>query len=265
MQRMPFFISVMAVVCFCPVAGAAAGAPPAELGSLTAAYSGRGGCLVVSDCASGAISGADRPQAGHCLPPCSTFKIWNTLIGLETGLLNAAGDPFWKWDGITREYNFWNQDLTLGEAFRVSCVPAYQRLARRIGMPRMRHWIDRIGYGDRNLSAGIDAFWLPRPGRRTLLISPLEQVRLLSDLALGRVPFAKRNLRIMRGIMTVVKTAQGTVYGKTGSGTGLGWFVGYLETATRRIAFAGIVQGAGLGGADARKAVEEAFRKCGLL
>lgn len=253
-------------------AARAGGGRPAVLRALTAAYSGRGGCLVVSECASGAISGADRPQAGQRLPPCSTFKIWNTLIGLETGLLAAAADPFWKWDGITREYPAWNRNLTLGEAFRVSCVPAYQRLARRIGMPRMRHWIDRIGYGDRNLSAGIDAFWLPRPGRRTLRISPLEQVRLLCDLALGRVPFAERNLTTLRGIMTTVKTAKGTVYGKTGSGIlqdgggpGLGWFVGYLETATSRIAFAGIVQGAGLGGADARRAVEEAFRTCKLL
>ncbi len=92
MQRMPFFFSVMVAVCLYSVACVATGAPSAALGALTPAYAGRGGCLVVSDCASGAISGADQPLAGRRLPPCSTFKIWNTLIGLETGLLAAAGD-----------------------------------------------------------------------------------------------------------------------------------------------------------------------------
>ena len=62
----------------------------------------------------------------------------------------------------------------------MSCVPAFQALAHRIGPQTMQRWLDRLGYGDRDLSAGIDVFWLPAPGRKTLLISPYESVDLVA-------------------------------------------------------------------------------------
>lgn len=48
-------------------------------------------------------------------------------------------------------------------------MPAFQDLARQIGAERMQIWIDRIGFGDRNTSAGVDVFWLPAKGRSNVM------------------------------------------------------------------------------------------------
>jgi beta-lactamase class D len=119
----------------------------------------------------------------------STFKIWNTLIGLENGIISSAEDAFYKWDGETRSIPEWNKDLTLKEAFQGSCVPAFQNLARKIGPQRMRLWIEKIDYGDHNISSGVDVFWLPAIGRKSLLISPEEQAKLIYRLVLGKLFF----------------------------------------------------------------------------
>jgi len=111
-------------------------------------------------------------------PPCSTFKIWNALIGLEYGIITSPDEKFYTWDGVTRSIPDWNKNLILREAFKVSCVPAFQNLARKIGNKSMQKWIDSINYGDRDISSGIDDFWLPRKDKKSILISAKEQVKL---------------------------------------------------------------------------------------
>lgn len=235
------------------------------------AFGSRKGALVLVDCDSGKAGRFGPEICKKRLAPCSTFKIWNTLIGLETGVLATADAPFYKWDGKKRMIPDWNQDLTLKEAFRVSCVPAYQELARKIGTERMKAWIERIGYGDRNISSGPDVFWLPDPGRKTLLISPEEQAQLMAGLAEGKAPFSKKSRAVLREVMTAKKTDRGTLYGKTGSGldesgkSGLGWFVGYVESGGKKYAFASVLTEKGAMGKDARALVEKIFEELKML
>lgn len=227
------------------------------------AFGGRDGAFVLVDCATGETTRSDAAACMEKIAPCSTFKIWNTAIGLEIGEAPGPDDPFWKWDGKKREIELWNHDQTLRSAFRVSCLPAYQALARRIGLERMQAWLDKIGYGDRNTSAGIDEFWLPDSGRQPLLISPDEQVALLRRLVNGEVPFSAKTQTVLKDIMLVKKTERGTLYGKTGSGQDAkagrdwGWFVGYVQTASgKTYAFACLVKGKNAWSKDARAAVE---------
>ena len=135
---------------------------------VNSAFAGRRGAFVLIDCSSGASSDFRPEASSEKLAPCSTFKIWNTLIGLESGILSTAEEAFYQWDGVIRPIPEWNRNLTLKEAFRVSCVPAFQNLARQIGPRRMQSWINQIDYGNRDLSAGIDVFWLPAKGRKTI-------------------------------------------------------------------------------------------------
>ena len=82
--------------------------------------------------------------------PASTFKIVNSLIGIETGRI-VNENMLIKWDGITRQYPnsdtavAWNKDLTMKEAFKVSAYPYFQEVARRIGKDTMQHWLDTLG------------------------------------------------------------------------------------------------------------------------
>ena len=235
------------------------------------AFGGLGGTLVVIDCSSGLTTIYQPDVAKIPLPPCSTFKIVNALIGLETGILSSPEEPFYRWDGVERSIPAWNHDLTLQEAFEASCVPAFQNLARKIGPERMQNWLDKIGYGNGDISAGIDVFWLPSKGRNTITISPAEQAKLMLRIGSGEVPFSKASLAALKKLMFIKKTERGILYGKTGSGTNddgtfvLGWFVGYTESKGKTYAFACVAQGRNVMSKNARAIAESVFAKQGLL
>lgn len=227
--------------------------------------------LVVCNRSSGEVTNTNSSRSSQSLPPCSTFKIYNTLIGLELGLLKGPDEAWYKWDGVHRDIEGWNKDLTLREAFRASAVPAFQIFAREIGPERMKGYIEKIDYGTKDTSAGIDVFWLPEEGRTSILISADEQVDLLNNLFDGKLPFSEKNIATLKDIMQVSKTDKGTLYGKTGSGTnsdgkGLGWFVGFLESKGIIYTFAcNIIGGNNPSGKVARAIVENYFKSKDLL
>ncbi|MFH0985000.1 MAG: penicillin-binding transpeptidase domain-containing protein [Candidatus Omnitrophota bacterium] len=228
--------------------------------------------FVLYDRSSGELINLDPELSARRLSPCSTFKIYNTLIGLELGLIPGPDAPWYKWDGIRRSIGGWNQDLTLREAFQVSAVPAYQILARQVGTERMRKYLEQLNYGTRDISAGIDSFWLDRQGHASLTISADEQVAILNKLLDGKLPFSDKNIAILKDVMNAVETEKGTLYGKTGSGMNadgqwaLGWFVGFLEHRGTTYVFAcNITGGEDPSGKKARAIVENIFKSQGFL
>src|SRR6185436_13431648 len=115
--------------------------------------------------------------------PASTFKIVNSLIGLQTGKI-SNDSMIIKWDGIKRPVDAWNKDLTWYDAFRVSCVPWFQELAKRIGKDTMQHWLDSLKYGAKTdtekviIKTRIDTFWLDN----SLKILPDQELGLVKQL-----------------------------------------------------------------------------------
>src|SRR5690606_43459 len=98
-----------------------------------------------------------------------------------------------KWDGIKRRVDAWNKDLTMYEAFRVSAVPYYQEVARRIGKDTMQYWLDSLKYGavtDTSLAkirSAVDTFWLDN----TIKMTPDQQLGLVKRLYFDQLPFFK--------------------------------------------------------------------------
>ncbi|HEX8461957.1 MAG TPA: penicillin-binding transpeptidase domain-containing protein [Segetibacter sp.] len=164
--------------------------------------------------------------------PASTFKIVNSLVGLETGKISDEKMVI-KWDGITRPIAEWNRDLTMAEAFKVSAVPYYQEVARRIGKDTMQHWLDTLGYGARYAKAKInkiDTFWLDN----SVKITADEQLGLVKKLYFDQLPFQKRTMRVVREVMIQEKNSNYTLAYKTGwgnreNGNRMGWIVGWIE------------------------------------
>jgi beta-lactamase class D len=161
--------------------------------------------------------------------PASTFKIVNSLIGIETGIISDEKMVI-KWDGIKRWNEDWNKDLSLQEAFRVSAVPYFQEVARRIGRDTMKKWIDSLAYGNKNISGPIDSFWL----NNHLKISPDEQLGLVKKLYFDQLPFFRRTQEIVRRLMLREENANYSLSYKTGwgdteAGHPLGWIVGWIE------------------------------------
>jgi len=170
----------------------------------------------------------DRKRAETRFLPASTFKIFNALVSLETGVITDEHETF-EWDGVERSVLAWNRDHDLASAIRVSAVWYFQELARRIGRDRMQEWIDLVGYGNRDIDGEIDSFWLTGDIR----ISPLEQVRFLERLYKGDLPFSHRSMEIVKRILINEQTPEWTLHGKTGwggdDGDQVGWYVGYVE------------------------------------
>lgn len=234
-------------------------------------FSGHAVAMVIYNRSTGDVWRSDPLLAERRLSPCSTFKIYNTLIGLETGLISGADEAWYAWDGVLRSFEGWNRDLTLREAFNVSAVPAYQILARQIGPERMEKYLDEISYGNRDISSGVDVFWLYRPGQG-ITISAYEQVLLLDRLLEGDMPFSAKMIGLLKDVMRVLETERGTLYGKTGSGMNadgkwsLGWFVGFLEHGPETYVFAcNVTEGESPSGQVARRIVEDVFKKQGFL
>ena len=180
------------------------------------------------------------------LPPCSTFKVFHALIGLDSGVLDRDdARTLMKWNGKPSSIAAWNHDQTLASAMRHSVVWYFQRVATGIGEERMQRGLDRIGYGNRDISGGLTRFWL----QSSLKISPREQVGLLRALFNGSLPFAAEDIAVVKRDITLSSGKGLRFMGKTGSGSDdadrgiIGWFVGGVETPHNRWSFAVNIQG----------------------
>lgn len=178
---------------------------------------------------------ADRFRAGHseriskALIPASTFKIFSALVALETAVVFDNSSVI-KWDGVIRNRPELNSDLTLEDAFRLSAVPHFQHLVRSIGHERMQHYIDLVGYGNRDISGGNDSFWL----EGNLRISPQQQVEFLVRLYRNDLPFRPEVMDTVKSIMGSESTENYVLRSKTGLAVllaehNVGWWVGWVE------------------------------------
>lgn len=169
--------------------------------------------------------------------PASTFKIVNSLIGLQTGVISSDSMVI-PWDGVRRFVDDWNRDLTMYEAFRVSALPYYQEVARRIGKDSMEVWLNRLQYGARTekdtirISSAIDSFWLDN----SIQVTPDQQLGLVKRLYFDQLPFFKVHQETVKRAMKMEDTPAYRLAYKTGwSGWDertqrhLGWVVGWIE------------------------------------
>lgn len=187
------------------------------------------GCFTMMNNADGKVTVYNMALDTVRFLPASTFKIANSLVGLEIGRITDERMVI-KWDGIKRRVEDWNKDLTMEQAFKVSSYPYYQEVARRIGRDTMQQWIDTLHYGNMKIGNHIDSFWLDN----SLKISPDEQLGLVKRLYFDQLPFQKRTQQIVRDVMRQEGNTLYTLSYKTGWGfdennNSIGWMVGWIE------------------------------------
>ncbi len=161
--------------------------------------------------------------------PASTFKIPNTLIALETGVVKDE-HQIMRWDGKQYSIKEWNRDHDLRSAFKYSVVPYYQEIARNVGDKRMLEFVQKFDYGNKNIEGGIDRFWL----NGKIRITPMQQLEFLKRIYEEDLPVSKRSLSILKDIMIADSTENYILRAKTGTGNRdnggyVVWYVGYLE------------------------------------
>lgn len=170
--------------------------------------------------------------------PASTFKIPNSIIALESGLVKNDSTLF-TWNGEKRGMKVWEQDLTFKQAFHFSCVPCYQDIARKIGVKRMKNYVKKLNYGNLKIdSTSIAMFWL----EGTSHINQLQQIDFLKRFYASELPISRNTETIMKRMMLIEETETYKISGKTGwsirKGNNNGWFVGYVESESNVYFFA---------------------------
>src|SRR3569832_2723052 len=186
------------------------------------------------------VIASDTMRSGEAKLPASTFKVANSLIALETGVVQDPDKDVFKWDGVVRPIEAWNKDHTMRSAIAASAVPVYQEIARRIGEARMQKFVDLLDYGNRNIGGGIDQFWLTGDMR----IDPVQQVDFLDRLRRSALPVSKRSQELVRDILPVTKAGDAVIRAKSGllgaerGEPSLGWMVGWAEKGSAHTVFA---------------------------
>ncbi|MFE3457791.1 class D beta-lactamase [Nocardiopsis aegyptia] len=197
------------------------------------ADAGLEGTFVLYDADSRVTTVVDPEQAAVRQPPASTFKIPNTLIGLQTGAV-ADVDEVLPYGGEPQPVAEWEQDMGLRDAFPLSNVPVYQELARRVGHEPMAAWVDRLDYGNREVGGPdeVDRFWLEGP----LEVSAQEQTEFLSLLARKELPVDTAHQEAVHEIALVEEAEDYRLYAKSGWGADVepspGWWVGWVESGS---------------------------------
>jgi bla regulator protein BlaR1 len=197
---------------------------------LSSYFTGYEGCFVLFDKNKNEYTVYNQPKSKKQVSPCSTFKIASSLIGLEAKVLKDENTTF-KWDGMKYPIESWNKDQTLKSAVSDSVVWYFRELASQVGEEKMQDHLNKFDYGNKDISGGLTKFWL----QSSLKISPMEQVNFLRRFYDYQLPVSKKNVDIVKEVITLSDEGGVKLSGKTGSGGSSlnkyinGWFVGYVE------------------------------------
>lgn len=152
----------------------------------------------------------------------TSFKILNTLIGVQTGKI-VNENTVMKDSSV-------DTSVTLKEAFNNSNTAFFQSLARKIGADTMKSWIDKISYGNKNITGPVDSFWM----NNHLKISPDEQLGLMSRIYFEQLPFQKYAQQMVESLMlqednTLYKLSYTTGTGIDEKNNFFAWTLGWVE------------------------------------
>ncbi|WP_297573142.1 class D beta-lactamase [uncultured Deefgea sp.] len=245
-QRAAHFAAVLAVLTFCTgltqaqtlITPQASGFEENSQIAAVFAKNQIQGSIAILDVSQQRLIGHNNERAATRFIPASTFKVASSLIGLSTKAVSSVDEVFYHYDGQPVYLASWAHDMGLREALRVSNVPAYQQLAKKIGLSAMQSDVSQLNYGNADIGQQVDQFWLKGP----LKISPIEQSQFLARLAQKQLPLPKSAQSAVREIMQLESGKGWTLFGKTGlyrdSPSDIGWFVGWLEEDGKIYSFA---------------------------
>ncbi|KON85441.1 beta-lactamase [Sporosarcina globispora] len=205
-------------------------------------FAGFDGSFVLYDKEAGQYYIHNKDQSTLRVSPNSTYKIYSALLGLETGTITDENSAV-KWNGLKYPIDSWNADQDLTSAMRNSVTWYFQNLDRQVQPDTIQAFLDRIGYGNHDMSGGIKEYWL----ESSLKISPVEQVLLLQAFYTNQFGFKEENIQTVKDAIKLEGKDGSILSGKTGTGTVNGkningWFIGYVESEQNTYFFATNIQ-----------------------
>ena len=161
--------------------------------------------------------------------PASTFKIPNSIIALEEGVVKDTNQVF-IWDGQKWPNESWNRNQTLKSAMKYSCIWVYFEIAKQVGIDKYYEYVKSFNYGNQDLAGPPTRFWLAGKFR----ISANQQIEFLKRFYNYQLQVSQRSIDIVKDLIILEKTDSYKLSGKTGGGMindndYIMWLVGYLE------------------------------------
>ena len=204
-------------------------------------------------------------HASTRVSPNSTYKIYDALLGLESGIITPEHSTF-TWNGEPYPFNSWEADQDLTSAIHNSVNWYFQAIDSQAGFEAVRTFLQTINYGNQNTGTNLNLYWTDF----SLKISPIEQVELLQDFYQNNFHFDSKNIQAVKKALLLSTTSSGSLYGKTGTGRVNGkdvngWFIGYIETANNTYYFATNIQSSsGATGSQATEITESVLSNLGI-
>ncbi len=225
--------------------------------NLSSYFSGYRGSFVLYDASADNWQIYNEDYAALRVSPDSTYKIYAALNGLESEVITPEQSSI-AWDKEIYPYEAWNADQDLDSAMQNSVNWYFQSIDEEIGKDSVKNYIQKIGYGNENVSGDLSSYWL----ESSLKISPVEQVELLTKFYNNEFQLKQENIDAVKASLLLYSSADGSFYGKTGTGRVNGqdingWFIGFIENGSHTYFFATNIQGAS--GAAGSKAAEITF------
>lgn len=226
---------ILPLVLVCAGFGCASTRPAAPEPAPVAAVS-HPGCFLLHDLGRGTTTRVHPEACADATVPASTFKIPHALIALQTGVVT---DPQAEvpWDGSKQWNPAWERPHSLASSIRDSTVWFFQRTAVAIGRERMQSFLTAMDYGNADVSGELTTFWLDDGALR---ITGDQQLDFLLRMFAGKLPIDRAHVDTVERLMlsdekvlgprlpegkTLPRT-EATIHAKTGTATGVSWWVG---------------------------------------
>lgn len=202
------------------------------------------GCAVIFEPSKDTYTFYNQEECKIEASPCSTFKVVSTLMGLHNKVVTSEESKM-GYNGTEYDFETWNADLNLKDAFKYSCVWYFRKIIDEVGQEEVQKELTALNYGNCDISEWngsltntlpeLNGFWLDS----SLKISPIEQVDILRSIIEGKSIYTSDEINILKNIMLISTNDSSRIYGKTGTGKkGNAWFVGFVENSDSNIYFA---------------------------
>lgn len=198
---------------------------------LSNAFHGYEGSFVLYNSRENSWSVYDPDNARKRISPNSTYKIYDALLGLESGVISPESSVI-SWNGEACPFEAWEGDQDLNSAMKNSVNWYFQSIDSQLGSDSIKSFLHTIQYGNQQTGSDMDLYWTDS----SLKISPLEQVELLKKFNENEFHFSPDNISAVKKALQLSSSDAGNFFGKTGTGRiegrdVNGWFVGYVETS----------------------------------
>ena len=209
---------------------------------LSSYFGGFEGSFVLYDLQSDSYIIYNRDKSTTRVSPDSTYKIFDALVALESGIINNKNSTL-KWSGENYPYESWNKDQNLESAVKNSVNWYFQDIDKQIGKEKLQSYYKKMAYGNYNLAGRVSDYWL----ESSLQISSVEQVQMIKDFYTNNMIFKKENIDTVKNALKLSEKNGAVLSGKTGTGAVNGeningWFIGYVEKGGKTFIFAANIQ-----------------------